>query len=44
MAAAPAAFGLTQGFRDKHILADADFDATDDDQKAEIAQRRYDIE
>ena len=42
--AAPAAFGLTQGFRDKHILADDDFDATDDDQKEAIIQRRFDIE
>ena len=38
--AEPAAFGLTQGFRNKHILADDDFDAEDYDQIAEIIQRR----
>ena len=44
MAGVPAAFGMTQGFQNKHILPDADFDATDEDQKAAIAKRRYDIE
>ena len=42
MAAAPAAFGLTQGFRNKHILADDDFDAEDYDQKAAIIQTNWD--
>ena len=42
--AVPERFEMTQGFRDKHILADDDFDAEDYDQKAAIIQRRYDIE
>ena len=42
--AVPERFEMTQGFRNKHILADDDFDAEDYDQKAAIIQRRYDIE
>ena len=42
--AQPEVFRTTKGFREKHILADEDFDTTDDNKKKEIAKRRYDYE
>ena len=41
MAQPPPKFGMTDEFREKHILADEDFDTTDDNKKKEIAKRRY---